>query len=85
MLVEYYTPIGALGARPEDLEWTALELYKPLQSPSLSFFRFYCLMIVIQGLGYTFGVMLEPLMSEFHVGAGSVSFVGKYCRGSPRE
>ena len=29
-------------------------------------------------MGYSFGVMLEPLMEEFHVGAGSVSFVGKF-------
>ena len=29
-------------------------------------------------MGYSFGVMLEPLMTEFKVGAGSVSFVGNF-------
>ena len=41
------------------------------------FFLPILLFFNIQGLGYSFGVMLEPLMNEFHVGAGSVSFVGK--------
>ena len=32
--------------------------------------------MVIDGMGYSFGVMLQPLMHKFHVGAGEVSFVG---------
>ena len=41
---------------------------------------FLCNM-VIDGMGYSFGVMLQPLMHEFHVGAGEVSFVGSILNG----
>ena len=41
---------------------------------------FLCNM-VIDGMGYSFGVMLEPLMREFHVGAGEVAFVGSILNG----
>ena len=41
---------------------------------------FLCNM-VIDGMGYSFGVMLEPLMHEFHVGAGHVAFVGSILNG----
>ena len=41
---------------------------------------FLCNM-VIDGMGYSFGVMLEPLMHEFHVGAGQVAFVGSILNG----
>ena len=41
---------------------------------------FLCNM-VIGGMGYSFGVMLQPLMHEFHVGAGEVSFVGSILNG----
>ena len=36
---------------------------------------FLCNM-VIDGMGYSFGMMLQPLMQEFSEGAGWVSFVG---------
>ena len=41
---------------------------------------FLCNM-VIDGMGYSFGVMLHPLMHEFHVGAGEVFFVGSILNG----
>lgn len=41
---------------------------------------FLCNM-VIDGMGYSFGVMLQPLMHEFNVGAGEVSFVGSILNG----
>lgn len=41
---------------------------------------FLCNM-VIDGMGYSFGVMLQPLMHEFHVGAGQVAFVGSILNG----
>ena len=41
---------------------------------------FLCNM-VIDGMGYSFGVMLQPLMHEFHVGAGHVAFVGSILNG----
>ena len=41
---------------------------------------FLCNM-VIDGMGYSFGVMLQPLMHEFHVGAGEISFVGSILNG----
>ena len=41
---------------------------------------FLCNM-VIDGMGYSFGVMLQPLMYEFHVGAGEISFVGSILNG----
>ena len=37
--------------------------------------------MVIDGMGYSFGVMLQPLMYEFHVGAGEISFVGSILNG----
>lgn len=41
---------------------------------------FLCNM-VIDGMGYSFGVMLQPLMHEFCVGAGQVAFVGSILNG----
>eukprot|EP00092_Neocalanus_flemingeri_P021648 GFUD01023481.1.p1 GENE.GFUD01023481.1~~GFUD01023481.1.p1 ORF type:complete len:462 (+),score=95.14 GFUD01023481.1:81-1388(+) len=41
---------------------------------------FLCNM-VIDGMGYSFGVLLEPMKEEFKTGAGSVSFVGSILAG----
>ena len=41
---------------------------------------FLCNM-VIDGMGYSFGVLLEPLKQEFKTGAGSVAFVGSILAG----
>lgn len=41
---------------------------------------FLCNM-VIDGLAYSFGVLMEPLQKEFEAGAGSVSFVGSILAG----
>jgi len=41
---------------------------------------FLCNM-VIDGLGYSFGVLLEPIQREFQAGSGSASFVGSILAG----
>ena len=41
---------------------------------------FLCNM-VIDGMGYSFGVMLDPLKEDFQAGAGSVAFVGSILSG----
>jgi len=41
---------------------------------------FLCNM-VIDGLGYSFGVLLEPIQREFKAGSGSASFVGSILAG----
>jgi len=41
---------------------------------------FLCNM-VIDGMGYSFGVLLEPMRMEFKTGAGSVAFVGSILAG----
>ena len=37
--------------------------------------------LVVDGMGYSFGVMLQPLMHEFHVGAFWVSIAGSLQNG----
>ena len=41
---------------------------------------FLCNM-VIDGIGYSFGVLLQPLKEEFQAGAGAVAFVGSILAG----
>ena len=37
--------------------------------------------IVIDGMGYSFGVLLEPMRGEFNSGVGRVAFVGSILTG----
>ena len=78
--VESRVPILQSNSYKEENEEETNEHEEQCYGWIVVFASFLCNM-VIDGIGYSFGILLDPLREEFKAGAGSVAFVGSILAG----